>query len=176
MAGVLIGVILLFLSFFIITRRTWVRVIKDRNLEIQIHLPLLALYLTSTDKKKSKKQSQDGKLSVIAYIRIAAGVLSRFPECDVEIKRVILPCRNDRFDGFTLVRPFGYQGLVYAIIVYLKTKSKKLTLENNAIISSPDVTETQFYFTVKLPLYQLLFALLTIKRGVNKEIKRARGI
>jgi hypothetical protein len=85
------------------------------------------------------------------------------------IKRVALPCKINSFGAATLISPFGYQGLVYAVIAYLKTKIQRLAIEDNAIISSPDISETQFYFTLKLRLYQLLYALMTIRRGVKEE-------
>lgn len=173
MAGVLIGLILMFLFFFIMTRKVWVRVIKEEKLRVQFHLPLLALHLISEDKSK-KKEKKERKLSTRAYIRVIAGTLARIGECELLVKRIILPCRTDTFDGMTLVRPFGYQGLIYAIIAYLKTKTKRFALEHNAIISSPDVKEAQYYVTAKLRLYQLIYALLTFKRGVKEEKKRAR--
>ena len=57
----------------------------------------------------------------------------------------------------------------------MKTKAKDLTLNDNAIISSPDVTEVQYYVTVKLRLFKLIYAILTFRRGVYQE-KRARRI
>ena len=173
MAEVQIGLILIFLFFFVLTRRVWVRIIKEKVLRIEIHLPLLALYLYGDKNKKKKKETE--KLSARAYIRIIAGTLKRTKNCEVEIKKVVLPCKVDSFGTMTLVKPFGYQGVIYAAVAYLKTKAKELTLCNNAIISSPDVTETQFYVTVKLRLFELIYALLTFRRGVYEE-KRARRI
>lgn len=171
MAGVLIGLILMFLLFFILTRKVWVRVIKEEKLRVQFHLPLLALHLISEDKSK-QTESKDKKLSTRAYIRVIAGTLARIGECELLIKRIILPCKVGSFDGMALVRPFGYQGLIYAVIAYLKTKTQRLSLEDNAIISSPDVTRARYYITAKLRLYQLIYALLTFKRGINEEKKR----
>ena len=181
MAGVLIGIILSFLLFFILTRKIWVRVIKDTNLRVQFHLPLLALHLKSESKKNQSPESakqekkKDPRLSARAYIRIVAGTLARIEDCEVVVKRVILPCKTENFGSMTLVNPFAYQGLIYAVIAYLKTKAKRLRLEDNAIISSPDVTETQFYLTVKLRLFQLIYALLTFRRGMKEEKIKARG-
>lgn len=185
MAGVLIGIIVLFLLFFLLTRRVWVRVIKTEDLVIQLHLPLLALYLKKPGEQKKSRQSKRQKeiqgaknprLGARAYIRIAGRTLASVKSCDISVKKILLPCKTDDFDGFTLVKPFGYQGLIYGIIAYLRTKAHKIALEDNAIISSPDVTEVHLYFTVKLGLYQLIHALLTLRRGVNDEKKRARGV
>ncbi len=171
MAGVLIGLIISFLLFFILTRKVWVRVIKEEKLRVQFHLPLLALHLISEEKSRQNEDKKK-KLSTRAYIRVIAGTLARISECELLIKRIILPCKIKSFDGMSLVRPFGYQGLIYAVIAYLKTKTQRLALEDNAIISSPDVTGAQYHITAKLRLYQLIYALLTFKRGINEEKKR----
>ncbi len=177
MAEVQIGLILSFLFLFILTRTVWVRVIKEERLRIEFHLPLLALLLISEEKnnKKKKDSKETDKLSVRAYIRAVAGTLARVKKCEVVIKRVVLPCKIEKFSGFSLVKPFGYQGLIYSIIAYLKTKAQRLTLEDNAIISSPDIRNTQFYVTVKLSLFNLIFGLLALRRGIYEE-KRARRI
>ena len=173
MAEAQIILILSFLFFFILTRKIWVRIIKKEILRVEFHLPLLSLHLIGDNNKKKKKETD--KLSTRAYIRVIAGTLSRVKDCEVIVKEITLPLKTNSFSGMSLVKPFGYQGLIYAIIAYLQTKAKKLTLNDNAIISSPDVTETQYYVTVKLRLYQLIYALLTFRRGIYEE-KRARRI
>ena len=175
MAGVQISLILIFLFFFILTRIVWVRVIKEEMLRVEIHLPLLAICLYQENKNNEKEKKETDKLSARAYIRIIAGTLSRTKNCELEIKQIALPCKIDSFDTMTLVKPFGYQGLIYSIIAYLKTKAKKLILCDNAIISSPDITKAQYYVTVKLRLFQLIHAALTFRRGLYEE-KRARRI
>ncbi len=171
MAGVLIGLILSFLFFFVLTRTVWLRIIKEKQTRVQLHLPLLSIQFGGDSKRKDKKE-KNKQLSARAYIRVAAGTLARTKDCELVIKRVVLPCRTESFGTLTLVTPFGYQGLIYAIIAYLKTKTRRLALEDNAIISSPDVNEIQYYITAKLRLYQLIYAYLTFKRGVNEEKKR----
>jgi hypothetical protein len=169
MAGVLIGTILSFLLFFIFTRTVWVRVIKEELTRVEIHLPLLALKLKFGKDKQGGKDRKKSKLGARSYIKIISAALSRIYSCELVIKRVALPCKINSFGAATLISPFGYQGLVYAVIAYLKTKIQRLAIEDNAIISSPDISETQFYFTVKLRLYQLLYTLMTIRRGVKEE-------
>lgn len=173
MAGVLIGIILSFLLFFIVTRTVWVRVIKEQMSKVEIHLPLLALQLRFGNNDRRGRKKEKSKLGARSYIKIISGTISRIKGCELVIKRVAIPCKINSFGAATLLSPFGYQSLVYAAIAYLKTKTQRLAIEDNAIISSPDISETQFYFTVKLRLYQLLYALITIKRGVEKEKLRS---
>lgn len=174
MAGVQIGLIIIFLLFFVLTRRIFVRIMREENTNIEIHLPLLALCLTI--KKKSKRDKKETeKLSVRAYIRIIAGTLKRVRKCEVLVEKIALPCKIDSFSQSTLLKPFGQQGLLYAAIAYIKSKAHKLILCDNAIISSPDITEAQYRITLKLRLFELIYALLTFRRGVYEE-KRARRI
>ena len=172
MAGVLIGLIISFVLFFILTRRIFVRVIKEKDLIIQLHLPLLALHLKSEGKDNQRKKSKSTerrtqKPGVPAYIKLITEILSRVKGCGVVVKRVVLPCNAENFGSLTLVNPFAYQGLIYAAIAYLRTKIVDIELEDNAIISSPDVKEIQFYLTVKMRLFNLIYTLLTLRKRLK---------
>ena len=179
-----IWLIISFLILFVLSRIVWIRIIKDDKFKIELHLPLLAICLTENSEKQKKKKRKNKderkkekieKISARAYIRIFGNTIERIQKSTVVVKRVILPLGLNGFDTMTLVTPFAYQGLIYTIIAYLKTKTDRLILEDNAVISSPDVKKIQFYVTVKLRLYQLIYALLTFKRGIEEE-KRARRI
>ena len=174
-----IWLIISFLILFVLSRTVWVRIIKEEKFSFELHLPLLALCITEDRRKDEKKKdinkkNKADKISTRAYIRIFSSALERIRKSTVIVKRVILPLNLSNFDSMTLVTPFAYQGLVYTIIAYLKTKTDKLIIEDNAIISSPDISKIQFYITVKLRLYQLIYALLTVKRGIEEE-KRQEG-
>lgn len=171
MAGIQIALILSFLLLFVFSREVWVRVIKDERMNIEIHLPLLAICLSSKENSKNKKDSN--RISIKAYIGIILDVLHQIRDCKVIIKRISLPMDTSSFSSTTLVKPFAYQGLIYALIAYLKTKVRNITINNNAITSSPDINDARFYLTVKLRLFQLIYALMTFRQGVKEE-KRAR--
>ena len=173
-----IWLIISFLILFVITRTVWVRIIKEECFKIELHLPLLALKLSfpkENKKKESKAKRKTDKISARAYLRIFGNTLERLRHSKVIIKQVMLPLKLEDFSSMTLVNPFAYQGLIYAAIAYLRTKTEELTILDNAIISSPDTKEIQFYLTVKLRLYQLIYALLTVKRGIDEE-KRVRRL
>ena len=173
-----IWLIISFLFIFVITRTVWVRIIKEECFKIELHLPLWALKLSfpkDDKKKKSKGKEKTDNISARAYLRIFGNTLERLRRSKVIIKKVTLPMKDNDFSSMTLVTPFAYQGLIYAAIAYLRTKTEKLTIFDNAVTSSPDTQEIQFYLTVKLRLYQLIYAILTVKRGIDEE-KRARRI
>ena len=174
MAEVQIGLIFVFLIFYALTQIVWVRVIKKEKIIFELHLPLLAIVISDTN--TSKKSTV--KLGVRSYIRIIFDVLSRFKRCEVIIQNIHLPAKTTEFGISSLVKPFGQQGLIYATIAYLRTLVQRIRLSDNAIISSPDIRQTQFYITVKIRLFQLIYALVTIRKGVNKEkeAKRKRNV
>ena len=170
MAGVQIGLIALFLIFYILSQTSWVKILKSKGFAIQIHLPLLALYLSSEEKRSTTNSKSSLKAS--AYFRIIDKLSSSIKRADATINRITLPCHINDFDGLTLVRPFGLQAALYAAIAYLRAKIGSLTVKDNAIISSPDVKEIHFDLTLKLPLYQLIYALMTVRRSVKEEKER----
>ena len=174
-----IWLIISFLILFVLSRTVWVRIIKEEQFRVELHLPLIAVHLID-DKKKEKEKGGKGKdkadkISSRAYIRIFGNTLEHIRKSTVIVKRVALPLKLADFDAMTLVTPFAYQGVIYTIIAYLKTKTDRLILLDNAVISSSDINSLQFYVTVKLRLYQLIYALLTVKKGIEKE-KKARRI
>ena len=171
MAQAQIMLIIGFILLFWLTRIVWVRIIKEDRLVIELHLPLLAVSL-SIKKEKNKKKNK--KLSAFGYFRIIIKTISHIKRCKVEVRRIGLPIKDTAFGSLSLVKPFGYQGVIYTLLAYLKTEADKLILFDNAVISSPDIRELQFHITFKLRLFQLIYALTTIKRGIDKE-KRARG-
>ena len=172
MAGAQIMLIIGFLLLFWLTHVVWVRIIKEDRLVIELHLPLLALCISKANQDKQKEKNK--KLGAFSYIKIITGIISHIKNCRVEVKEIRLPFKEAEFTTLSLIKPYGYQGVVYAILAYVKTKAQRLIISDNAVISSPDISELQFHITFKLRLFQLIYALLTIKRGIEKE-KRARG-
>jgi hypothetical protein len=150
-----------------------VRVIKEGKMSFELHLPLLAVCLSSDDNKEKNKT--DKKLGIISYLGIIANALSKIDDCDLVISNITLPCKAADFEGASLVKPFGYQTLIYSIIAYFKTKVRSLVLLDNAVISSPNVSKTQFFITFKLSLFHLIRVGLSINRSIKKE-KMRKGI
>ena len=177
MAGLLICLLILFLIFYVFTRQTWVRIIKEDDLKIEIHLPILAIQVINrqNDGDNKKNSGEDQKLSYRAYLRIISAVLERSKNYEVVIKKITLPYSSDRVDK-SIVGALRKHALICAVIAYLRTKSQKLFLEDNAITLSPDITKTHFYVTAKARLYEVIYALLTLRRGIYEEKKRAKDM
>ena len=173
MAGVLIFLLLIFLIFYILTRIAWVRIIKEENLKIEIHLPIFALHILIKKKNnKAKRRDKEGEISYLGYFRLIGGVVARLKNASIDVKKICLPIKTDSFSSSTLIKPLGQQAIICAFIAYLRTKTEKLIVNDNAISLSPDINEIQCHVTVKLMLFQLIYGLLSIRHSVYEEKKR----
>ena len=177
MVGVLISLLISFLLFFILTRIVWVRIIKDENFKVEIHLPIFAVFLInrkdSGDKTRKTKDKKE-KFSYRAYVRLITGIVARIKTADIVVKKIVIPIKTDEFDKATLITPLRQHALLCAFIAYLRTKTQNLILEDNAFTLSPDVNALQCYVTVKLRLFRLIYGLLSVMHGIYEEKKRAR--
>lgn len=166
MAGIQIALITIFLFFFIVTRTIWIRIIKDEKFRLEIHLPILALHLSKRKNKSNKSKSGKADSS---YIGIISDILGDAKKYTVVIDRIAIPIKRSSFNSMSLVMPYGYQGLVYAAVAYLKRKTKRLILKKDAVISSASIKEFQINVTVKLRLYNLIVAVISFIHRKKKE-------
>ena len=178
MAGILIFLLMSFVLFFLLTRIVWVRIIKGDGFKIEIHLPILALnFIKRSDDEdtSSTRSKSDDKPSLFGYLRIITGIVDRISGAEISVKAIVLPIKTEDFNKSSILRPLRQQALLYTLIAYLKTKTEKLTLEDNAIILSPDVNVLHCYVTVKIRLYQLIYGLLSVRHAIYEEKKRTKG-
>lgn len=170
MAGILIFLILIFTLLFVATRKVWVRVIKGEFLTIEFHLPIFALVLTKEGESRQKKQGKKKKeLSALTYVRVFAKTLKRFEKCELVIKKIAPPEKPSNFGYSTLVKPYGYQSLIYSLIAYLDTKVQKITLCENAVTYIPDNPIFLCDITVKAKLFEILFGAYCLYKNIKKE-------
>ena len=178
MAWLLIFLLTIFILFYFVTRIVWVRIIKGDIFKAEIHLPIFAIHLIksddSGDNKKQPDKQQD-KPSALGYIRIITGIVEKIKDSKIEVKRVIIPIKTDNFNKSAILRPIRQHAFICAFIAYLRTKTEKLIIEDNAITLSPDIGVIHFYITIKLRLYQLIQALIWIWHSINEERKRNKG-
>lgn len=177
MAGLFIFLLLSFLLFYILTRVTWVRIIKGESFKAEIHLPIFSIHLIKRDDNgdNKKKTSEKDKPLFFGYIRIITGVVARMKNAKIEVKKILLPVNTEDFDKSAILRPLRQHALICAFIAYLRTKTEKLTLDDNAITLSPDIDVLHCYVTIKLRLYQLIHGLLSVRHSIYEEKKRTKG-
>ena len=178
MAGILIFLLMSFVLFYLFTREVWVRIIKGDGFKIEIHLPILALHLikrSNDDDNSSAMDKKDNKPSLLGYMRIISGIADRIKGTEISVKAIVLPIKAEDFDKSVILRPLRYQAALCALVAYLRTKTEKLTLEDNAIILSPDVNVLHCYLTLKIRLYRLIYGLISLRHAIYEEKKRRRG-
>ena len=170
MAGALIPLILSFMLLFALTREVWVRVINREFLTIEIHLPIFALILTKENKSKQKKSSKkQKKLSALTYIQIFTKTLKRLEKCELVIKKLAPPQKQSSFSYSTVIKPYGYQSLIYGLIAYLDTRVQRVTLCENAVTYIPDNPIFLCDVTVKARLFEILFGAFCLYKNIKKE-------
>ena len=178
MAGLFIFLLISFLLFYVFTRTTWVRIIKGEKFKVEIHLPILAIHLINESDdgdKRKKAQNKDEKVYFFGYLRIITGVIARLKNANINVKSIVLPVKSQDFDKSAILRPLRQHTLICAFVAYLRTKTDKLVLADNAITLSPDVRVLHCYVTVKLRLYELIHGLLSVRHSINEEKKRSGG-
>ena len=168
MAGIFILILLFFTLYFVLTRRIFVKIIKDEYFKIEIHLPLLAIHLI-TQKSDKKEKPKSTKIGFIGYFRIITDAIDRLSEYEIYLERVSLPIKREGFSYSTFLLPIGQETIIYSAVTYLKAKVKKLIIKDNAISLSPDVENLHFYLTVKLRLYHFISIALFIFRRIKQE-------
>lgn len=175
MAVIFISILTIFLLFYILTRVIWIRIVSEERIKLEIHLPILSIKIVNdTDGGNAKKKPRENEhLSIVAYIRIISAVIQKIHTSRIEINRIAIPLDKQKLTKGNFFGPIGYQYAIFGVIAYLNTKTEKLTIEDNAIILSPDIKKAQFYITVKPRMYELIFALITYKIQLYREKKRA---
>ncbi len=175
MAIIQVAILMLFLIFYVSTREVWVVVKKNDKINLQVHLPIIALHLDSrSDDRDKRKAKRKDKLSPYAYIRIISAVIKKIESCDIEIHKIVIPIREDDLLVGSFSKQIRQQFIIFSIIAYFRTKTKKITIDDNTFILSPDISKTQFHLTAKPRLYEFVQAIMTYKFHLTKEKKRAR--
>jgi hypothetical protein len=93
---------------------------------------------------------------------------------EIVVKKIFLPIKNEDFDKSSFIRPLRQHAFICAFVAYLRTKTEKLILDDNAIILSPDIDVLHCYVTVKLRLYELIHGVISVMNSIYEEKKRAR--
>lgn len=172
MAAILILLIISFLLFYLLSSEIWVRIIKEEMLTFEFHTPLFAISLTENSNGRQKKDKKE-RLSYLAYIRIISAVIEKAKKTKIEIKKIHIPIEPRDLTGSGFSKPLKYQYLIFSLIAYFRKKTKKITIEDNALFLSPDITTAQFYITLKPRLYEIISAYLTYRRQLKTEKERA---
>ena len=163
MPVIFILLILSFLIFFVITRKSTVRLIKEENLRIECHMQIFALVISPKGRQREKGRKR--KTSSRHYILAALRRLIRHSK--VVIYKLYIPFAEIRENSITAA--VRRRILSAMIISYLETMAERIYLSDNAIILSPDLSSLQYDLSIESRLYLILYNLGGLAFHILKE-------
>lgn len=175
MAGIFISMFTFVLVLFIVSRIVWINVIKDDELRLELHLPIIAIHLTKSKSTNKSKRNKKKKRFPTRYKTIAKPLSNLISKSEIIIKRIEFPEKHGEISNATFTRPIKYGSAFFALCAYLRAKAEKLTVYDDQIVLSSDNSAIQFNFTVRIRLYRLINATLAIFLGVMKD-KLKKGL
>ncbi len=171
MVGISVFLLMSFCLLFIFTRKIWIKVVRGDGFKLELHMPIVAVILSRRQEKKPDKKRRTGgeghNLQTSEYLRIISSLMRIVEHSEVEITKIAVSSSGR--ENFYVYLPF-----IYSFVAYFKTKSKKITLSDDAIILSPDKKGFLLEFTMKTELYRFLFSIVTLYFDIMKE-KRRKG-
>ena len=149
---IFILLILSFLLFFVITRKATIRLIKEENLRLELHMQIIALVISPEGRQKGKGQRKSAsRRSILAALR------RLIKHSNVIIYKLYVPFAEIRENSITAA--VRRRILSAMVISYLETMAERIYLSDNAIILSPDLSSLQYDLSIKSRLYLILYNL-----------------
>ena len=148
--------LLFFTAFFIMTRRTIVRVVNYDKLQVEIHMPIFAVVILpgrrSEGRREGSKKSKTDKQATLDTVRriIKNG--------NIEINDLRIPVSA----ADSPIGTVAYRILYSTTLSYLESISRGLTIKDNAIILSPDAKKLQYDVSINSRLYDIAYALFRL--------------
>ena len=160
MANLSIVACILTAMLFALTRKTYVKIIKNDTLHVEIHFTIIALCFTKR-KEEKEKDGNNRRENKKNYIRIFSKILEIVDHCEIEVNSLLIPQNEKTFSVSTTTAPYRYHALLSALIAYIATKAQKLTICDNAIrLIYDDSASLQFNITLKLFTHNLIRDLI----------------
>jgi len=143
MAAFLIALCVMLLLLIILYSPVTARISLDGELVIAISFVFFGLELRKRKERGSKhrKAKKEKRKKPIKEV-----ILSLIEKCHVVIKKITLP-HSFSYGGTAL-----YNSLLSAFLVYIGSKAKKLTLENNVITASSVTDKPSLIFELRCSL------------------------
>ncbi len=150
------------LMIFILTRTTYVYIKYNRVFSLEFHFVIFSLTLDLPAKNNTDN------IAHAFYPILLKRITNLIECCYIRVIRIsIKNKRNERFEYF-FPASYGRFALISAILAYLNNKSKKITIEQNAIVLNPDNAET----AIDIRLYTELFKLLSMLFKLLFDLKK----
>ena len=174
---ILVLLILSFLLFFVLTQEVMIKLIKKESIIVELHLQIIAISFNvgtkNKDNPKKKKKSEDSRKKREIILNSVFRLAERG---EIKIDKLALPYfqTNGYFSPFFL--PIGYKAFVSTLLAYIETRTKKMTLGEDALILSPDINNIQCEITVKSRLFRIIhtvfrYIVYIFKEKVGKHVR-----
>ena len=115
-------------------------------------------------KKTSNKKRR--KPSPASYGRVLRAINALLPKVEITLKRLTPPRISEGKERQGFIRSYGYYSLLSALIVYLEENSQKITVYEDAFVTSGDNESFTFDFTLKARLFVMLYGFVKIKAAL----------
>lgn len=158
------------LVFYILTRETYVVILYNNGIRIEFHLVIFSLILTEGEDEKG------GVRPKIKFYTFLIKRLARLSERScIRVNSIRLSKLKSLFSPDEITSSYIYHALISSLIAYLYQKSKKLTLENNALVLIPDSQDISYVdIHLSTELYNIVYALTKILFDYRKYKKRGK--
>ena len=137
-----------------------IKLIKKESIVVELHLQITAFSFNvgtkDKDNPKKKKKNEDPRDSRKKREIILNSVFRLAEKGEIKINKLALPYfqTNGYFSPFFL--PIGYKAFVSTLLAYIETRTKKITLGEDALILSPDINNIQCDITIKTRLFRII--------------------
>ncbi len=157
------------LIFFILTRTTYVYIKYEKEFSLEFHFVIFSFTQKFNKKSKNKGPAPLFYTSLIRHLNKLLNV------SEVKVMQVCISpsSKTDSYERLFPI-PYGIGALFSAIFAYFKQNTKKITIEDNAVILTPSSTETKIEFRLYTELYNLLILLIKVTFDLIKYRKKRK--
>ena len=150
------------LLLFILTRDVWLTFCNNDGIEIAIHFPIFALYLTKS-KKGDAKRGKKKKRSP-SYKRIISAIIHLSEKSKLTVNKIDIPVSSKNFDGVSIAKSYGQYSFIFPIIAYVGQKSKDFTLRESSVHTDESGKSLTVDITFRSELYNFILAYFSFKK------------
>ena len=179
MSALIIISVLTFITY-LLTRKISIVIKKDEHWRVEVHFTLGALRIKKNVTKQSENKKTDGerkKSDAHHYREIFHRLMKIFAHSEIRIRKLYIPCTADEDDlpSKDATRPWRYHSVIFALLAFLRANSKKLTIDDNAIILNSDTPKLSVDLNVKVRLFRVIgtVAVFIFSENVMKRKKTA---
>ncbi len=166
--------IVIILLIYILTHKISVCIVNDGTWRVDIYFTLCTIPFKKTFKKGSSKspESSDKKASKTMILRHALDALTH---AELEIKRLYIPLITaDDTAARAILAPLKYHSIICALLTLIRTRTKKLSINDNAITLIPDGQDILIDISITARLFRIILTYFAIL--LDKKYEKRKGV